>query len=70
MTFATFYVSLVPIHRQMYFLSNHHSHAFSILISTMEIIEPPTSTTTQSPTGYRKRTAQILRATHFYDLLM
>ena len=23
----------------------------------------------QSPTGYRKRTAQILRATHFYDLL-
>ena len=24
----------------------------------------------QSPTGYRKRTAQILRATHFYDLLM
>ena len=23
-----------------------------------------------SPTGYRKRTAQILRATHFYDLLM
>ena len=25
---------------------------------------------TQSPTGYRKRTAQILRAMHFYDLLM
>ena len=24
----------------------------------------------QSLTGYRKRTAQILRATHFYDLLM
>ena len=24
----------------------------------------------QSPTGYRKRTAQLLRATHFYDLLM
>ena len=24
----------------------------------------------QSPTGYQKRTAQILRATHFYDLLI
>ena len=24
----------------------------------------------QSPTGYRKRTPQILRATHFYDCLM
>ena len=24
----------------------------------------------QSPTGYQKRTARILRATHFYDLLM
>ena len=24
----------------------------------------------QSPTGYQKRTAQLLRATHFYDLLM
>ena len=23
-----------------------------------------------SPTGYQKRTAQILRVTHFYDLLM
>ena len=30
----------------------------------------PTRGTSQSPTGYRKRTAQILRATHFYDLLM
>ena len=25
---------------------------------------------TQSPTGYQKRTAQILRTKHFYDLLM
>ena len=25
---------------------------------------------TQSPTGYQKRTAQILRMMHFYDLLM
>ena len=24
----------------------------------------------QSPTGYQKRTPQILRGTHFYDLLM
>ena len=28
------------------------------------------TTVAQSPTGYRKRTAQILRATDFYDLLM
>ena len=24
----------------------------------------------QSPTGYQKRTAQILRATHFYDFVV
>ena len=49
---------------------NNNNNIIAIVQSTVSGFLKDSNTTALCGTGYRKRTAQILRVTHFYDLLM
>ena len=66
-----FHLSLVNVQTLSKDKSTINVNTFDVITFKLKLVQIiQIATTTQSLTGYRKRTTQILRATHFYDLLM